>query len=226
MKNLNINIIICLLVAASTFGCSYEATAQKGEFGFRFMPTISSFEMKTSTGGVVKGEAKLGYGIGAMLGFNFSEHVGIQSEVIYSSITQELKEGEVSQKINLRYVNIPVLLSLNTGKSNPVNLNVVGGPQLGIGVGSKLTTTNEAGVNNAVAVLAVRKSDIGLAYGAGVDFGLNSEHTTRLGIGFRGVFGLVDISNNSNNDTSETYYVLDRTHLKTYSAYLGVSILF
>lgn len=29
------------------------------EFGFRFMPTFSSFDMKTSSGGTVKGEVTL-----------------------------------------------------------------------------------------------------------------------------------------------------------------------
>jgi hypothetical protein len=72
----------------------------------------------------------------------------------------------------------------------------------------------------------VRKSDLGLAYGAGVDFGLNATYTTRLGVGFRGVYGLLDISDNNTSTSSDTYYVLDRTHLKTYSAYLGVSFLF
>lgn len=200
---------------------------KKGEIGFRFMPTFTSFEMNTSSGGTVKGQVKLGYGIGGFLGFNFTRHVGIQAEVIYSSITQEYNENQVNRKINLRYVNIPLLLSLNTGKDKAVNFNVVGGPQLGIGVGSSIVTsgTNDAVVTSE-ALLSVKKSDLGLAYGAGLDFGLNKTQTMRLGLGFRGVYGLFDISDRSKTSTTNSYYVLDRTHLKTYAGYIGFSVLF
>ena len=200
---------------------------KKGEFGIRFMPTFSSFDMKTSSGGTVQGEVTLGYGVGGFLAFNFTNHVGIQAEVIYSSLTQKYNEADVHRKVNLRYVNIPLLLSLNTGKNKPVNLNVVGGPQLGISVGSSVVTSgNDNGTATSQALVSVKKSDVGLAYGAGVDFGLNKKYTTRLGFGFRGVFGLVDISDNSKSSTSSSYYVIDRTHLKSYAGYIGLSILF
>lgn len=57
------------------------------EFVFRFMPIFSSFEMKTSSGDTVKGEVTLGYGVGGLLAINFSNHVGIQGEVIYNSLS-------------------------------------------------------------------------------------------------------------------------------------------
>jgi len=51
---------------------------------------------------------------------------------------------------------------LNTRKSNAINLGLVGGPQLGISVGSRLLST---GNGNSGAILAVKKHDLGLAYG-------------------------------------------------------------
>jgi hypothetical protein len=48
--------------------------------------------------------------------------------------------------------------------------------------------------------------------GAGVDFG--SE--VKFSVGFRGVYGLVDISDQSQSVTTNEYYVLDRSHVKTY----------
>jgi Outer membrane protein beta-barrel domain len=226
MKNLINKISIRTFVSLILFTCTLQAGAQKAELGIRYMPTISSMKIKTMEGGTVSGEATLGYGIGGFLGFNFSEHVGMQVEVIYSSITQNFNEQNRQQTIELKYINIPLLLSLNTGKSNPVNLNVVAGPQIGLNVGSSIETTNEQGTDNAVAVLSVNKGDLGFAYGAGLDFGLNTSKMLRLGIGFRGVYGLVDISNNSESTTTESYYVLDKTHLETYSGYIGLSFLF
>ena len=75
-------------------------------------------------------------------------------------------------------------------------------------------------------VLSVKKNDIGFIYGAGVDFGVNPANNMRVGLGYRGVVGLVDISDKNKNVTTDSYYLLDRTNIKTYSGYVGFSILF
>ena len=225
MKNSKFRFIIYFSVSALLFSITSKANAQSAEFGLRFMPTVSALDMKTSSGGTVSGQATFGYGVGAFLGYNFSNHVGIQGEVIYSSIMQKYKEQDVERKIKLKYVNIPLLLSLNTNKTGPINFNVVAGPQIGISVGSSVSTSggNESNTN---AIIDVKKGDLGLAYGAGADFALSSSGAIRLGLGFRGVYGLFDISDNNNSTTTNSYYILDRTHLKTYSAYAGLSIVF
>lgn len=226
MKNSKLKIIIYTSVAALLFVTASKVNAQKAEFGMRFMPTISSFDIQSSSGGKVEAEATLGYGVGALLGFNFSDHIGVQGEVIYSSLNQKYTEQDVETKINLKYINIPLLLSFNTNKSGPVNLNLVGGPQIGISVGSDVFTTGGDGTNDSKALVSVKKGDLGLAYGAGVDFALSPSGLFRLGLGFRGVYGLLDISDNNSSTTTDSYYVLDRTHMKTYSLYTGLSLLF
>ena len=228
MENSKSKIIMCISCAALIVVGALQANAQKAELGFRFMPTFSSFDLKTSSGGTVEGEVTLGYGAGALLGFNLTDNVGIQGEVIYSSISQKYKEVDVEYKVNLKYVNIPLMLSLNTGKTQTVNANIVAGLQVGISVGSNVTSTisGSEGTNNPEPLLIIKKGDLGFAYGAGVDFGLTPSKTFRLGIGFRGVYGLLDISDNSTNTTTDSYYILDKTHIKTYSGYIGVSWIF
>jgi len=221
LKTIRTALLLVLFIAFM-----HNSNAQNTEFGLRFMPTLSSFDMQTSSGGKVNGEATLGYGFGGLLGYNMSAHWGFQAEVIYSSISQKYKEVDVEHQINLQYLNIPLLLSLNTGKRNPINFNVVVGPQIGISIGSNVKTTGGDGTSTPPAVLSVKKGDLGFAYGAGLDFGLNPSQTFRLGLGFRGVYGLFDISDNSNNTSTDSYYILDRTQIKTYSLYAGLSILF
>ena len=226
MKNLKNNVTLCASVAALMLVFSSNGTAQRAEFGIRLMPTFTSFDLQTSSGGKVKGEATLGFGFGALLGFNFSKHVGIQGEVIYSTLSQKYKEEDVERKIKLKYVNIPVLLSLNTGKTKMINLNVVAGPQLGVSVGSRLFTSGNNSSDSTTAVLSVKKGDFGFAYGAGIDFAVNPKRTTRLSFGYRGVLGLFDISDNSRTITTDSYYILARTHIKTNAIYIGLSFLF
>ncbi len=224
MKNLKNQIGSCIGLLALLMIFPFKAGAQTGEVGGRFMPTVSSFEINSTTGGKVEGEATLGYGFGALFGYNFNENVGMQGEIIYNTNSQKYKEASFERKVTLRYLNIPLLLSLNTGKTKPVNLNAVVGPQIGISVGSKIFT--EGGGSSNTPVLSVKKGDLGFAYGAGVDFGLNADKTFRLGLGFRGVYGLLDVSDNSHTITTDNYYLLDRSHVKTYSGYVGISYLF
>lgn len=205
------------------FGMVQLNAQQKVGVGLRFMPTISSIKLNSPSGGVVKGEAVLGFGFGGLVGFNFTDNVGIQGEVIYSSIAQRYKEANTSREVKLNYLNIPILLSLNTGRYKKINYNLVLGPQMGINLGSNITTKGE---DSAQAVLVVRKGDLGFAYGAGADFALNPKHSFRLGIGFRGVYGLIDISNNTNTINQNSFYIIDKTNVQSYSLYTGISFLF
>jgi outer membrane autotransporter protein len=202
------------------------ATAQKVEFGLRLMPTFSSFDLKNSSGGTVDGKANFGFGASAFLGYNFNSHIGLQTEVIYSTASQKYTESDVERNIKLKYVNIPLLLSLNTGKHSLINFNIVAGPQIGISAGTDLKVSGGNGTNNQNAVLAIRKGDLGFAYGAGLDFAVSPSHNARFGVGYRGVRGLVDISKNNNNITTENYYVVDRTKIRSNAFYVGFSILF
>jgi hypothetical protein len=217
----SISITALLLVSA------LNTDAQPAEAGLRFMPTFSSFNMKTSSGSTVSGSVTLGYGYGIFGCFNFTDHVGIQVEVIYNTLSQKYQEQDIERQIDLNYVNIPLLLSLNTGKTKPVNFNLVVGPQLGISAGTDIHVSGGgAGSETTHARLSVKTTDIGFAYGAGADFGLNADKTFRLGIGFRGVFGVFDISDNSQTTTNDSFYVLDKSYLNTYSGYIGFSLLF
>jgi hypothetical protein len=231
MKTLKTNIAVYASFAAMLCASALSATAQTEaedknlEFGVRLMPTVSSFQIRTADSSTVKGQATLGWGGGAFVGYNFNQNIGVQAELLYFSVAQENKEGDVNRKVNLRYVNIPLLLSLNTGKSKVVNLNVSAGPQLGVSAGGDVTTSGGNDVTTPKAVVVVKTTDIGFAYGAGLDFGLNAARTFRLGLGFRGVYGLFDVSDKSGNTETNSYLILDKSHVKTYSAYVGVSIL-
>ena len=62
---------MCPIFSTNLFG-------QRVELGLRLMPTLTSTNIKTSSGGKISGEATLGFGIGGLLTFNFTDHVGVQ----------------------------------------------------------------------------------------------------------------------------------------------------
>jgi opacity protein-like surface antigen len=201
-----------------------SSSTSSGIFGIRFMPVFSTFNFHNADNGTVNGEVVMGYGFGAVLGVNFSNNVGLQGEIIYNYLSQKYRDMDLEKTVHLSYINVPLLLSLNTGVDKPVNLNVVFGPQIGLNVGSSVNTSGGNGVDTLNGVFAVKKGDLGFAFGAGLDFALGS--ATRLSLGYRGVVGLIDISDKSQSITTDQYYILDRAHINTNAGYIGLTFLF
>jgi outer membrane autotransporter protein len=221
---------LILVLLSTTFLYSGKLRAQADdnfrvvEFGIRYMPTFSSLDLKNYNGDVVVGTANMQQGFGVMLGMNVSPHVGFQGEINYNQVSQSYKDVNLDRVVKIRYLNIPLLLSLNTNKAAPVNLNIVVGPQFGINVGSKMTESGNGNTTNLQAVVAVKKGDVGLAYGAGLEFALNPDHTCRLDVGYRGFYGLVDM--NANSVGSDSYNVIVKASRKSNGAYIGLAFLF
>jgi len=195
-----------------------------GEIGIRYMPTFSSIDLRTYSGDVVKGSAKLSNGFGVMLALNLGRHIGLQAEADYYQITQTYADRSISREVDINYIDVPILLSFNTDKSKWVNLNVVVGPQFGINAGSNIKTTGNENADTLRAVVALKQGDVGLAYGAGLEFALNPDHTFRLDLGYRGFYGLVDMQ--STTTDAGTYNVVVKASRNGNAAYVGLTILF
>ncbi len=221
-------IIICFMyfcIGTTVKAQIAELTLRRVEFGARFMPTISNFNMSGYAGSTVAGSATFGYGFGGMLAVNLTKHYAIQTEVIYNSLSQKFKDQSAERKIHVNYINIPVLFVLSTSKEKPVHLNFVAGPQMGFSVGSDVTTADGNGTDTAKAVFAARNGDLGFAYGAGLGFALNSLRTYRLDMGFRGVYGFTNVSNTSQAPSGNSRYVVQYAAIRTSSIYIGLTIL-
>ena len=206
-----------------------DGSASSSHFliGFRFMPTITNFDLDEVDDHTVETSFLMTYGYGGFIGFTVSDHVGFQGEIIYTTLAQKYRDANGENRVKVNYINVPLLLVLNTNYNAPVNFNVAVGPQFGFNTGSKIETADAGnGADSVNAILSVKAADVGFAYGAGLDFGFGERLSTRLSIGFRGVYGLVDISDKSQNVTTNDYYVLDRAHVKTYSGYIGLTFVF
>jgi hypothetical protein len=201
--------------------------AQKEIFGIRYMPTISTIKVQNFQGDNLEGELMSGNGFGGFIGVNLNKHIGLQVEVIYSQLSQKYKDDNLDRRIDINYVNIPLLLSINTNRKRIVNLNGVIGPQWGINVGATLKTTGVPNGNgNSTAILAVKKNDFGITYGLGLDFAITPPKTIRLDIGFRGVMGLMNVNNDTEKIDANSYYILQKATINSYSGYVGLTFLF
>jgi hypothetical protein len=192
------------------------------ELGFHYMPTFYSLDFNSESGGVIKGSVTMSHGFGGMLALNFSPHVGVQGEIDYYQATQKYKDQSVSNEVKIKYLDIPVMLSLNTNKMARVNLNAVVGPQFGINVGSDIQSSGST--ETATATVDAKKGDIGAAFGAGLEFALDQGHNIRLDLGYRGFYGFVKMD--ADQTGTDTYNVLVSANRKTNAAYVRLTFLF
>ncbi|MEO8147448.1 MAG: porin family protein [Bacteroidia bacterium] len=229
MKKFKISILLLLLsgacLAQQTTTTTTDEDCGKVTLGFIFLPTVTKVDVHQQDNGNVKSTAVIGYSFGGYLGYNFNRHVGVQMEVLYSKLSQKFTDdANREHRLDLSYINIPLLLTLNTNVCKKVNFNIVGGPQVGIRIGSKLTTEDGAAADTVQAVVSVKPLDLGIAYGAGFDFAITDN--VNFGVGFRGVYGILDISDNSQTATTNQYYILDRSKVRTYGGYLSIGFKF
>jgi len=203
-----------------------KAPLRKTELGFRYYPTFSALRVKTYNNETVGGDVSMSHGWGAFIGHNFNRHFGLILEVDYNQVSQKYRDQNLERRVNINYLNIPVLLSFNTDKTHWVNWNFVVGPQFGINVGSSIHTDGNAQADTVHATVAVKGSDVGVAYGTGLEFALNREHTVRLDVGYRGFHGLVDMDANQSSSSPDTYNVVVRAARKYNAAYIGLTFMF
>jgi hypothetical protein len=161
-------------------------------FGLKFQPTFTSLTARGYEQDAKTISATLGYGFGASLNYYFNNHFGFHFEVVYSLLTQEYADNQnVNRKLNVSYLDIPLLGSINTDYGKAVNLHAALGPQIGIVSGGKFDSRPRGDeATNVEATIALDAVGIGLGYGAGLDFGLGPQKKTHINLGVRGVMGL------------------------------------
>lgn len=219
--------LIATMVLGFLLSTVETTSAQSAELGVRLMPLFSSFDLlQSSSGEIISGKPAFGYGAGGFLSLNFTDHLGVQSELMYNTLNQKFAAEDLEGNVKLQYLNVPVLVSYNSNKSRIVNLNLVAGPQLGISAGSEVNLKLRTEEGSTVdPVLISKRGDIGFAYGGGIDVGLFPLKSIRLGVGIRGGVSLLDISDDRQRNSSGDYYIDDSSNPGTFAGYIGLSIL-
>jgi hypothetical protein len=117
-----------------------------------------------------------------------SESLGLQPELMYSSIGSKFEVGGAGSIVNkIDYLTMPLLL-----RYNPVPIfNIHGGPQFGFRLSAKVGSDGDYGDNKE----NIYASEMAMAIGAGVDLPMG------LGFSARYVFGLSNVAKTDNGDT-------------------------
>jgi hypothetical protein len=169
-----------LLSVVTMFAVVSMANAQGFHLGAKAGANLGKIQ-----GSSFKDEFDLGYQLGGFAEIDFTKGFGIQPEVLFSqtntTVTDEplsgLKEGE---KINLNYLNVPILLRLNASKLLTFHV----GPQFSI-----LTNNHKTTAGNVVD--AFKGGDFAMVVGAQANLGMLRVYG-RYNIGLSNVNDITD----------------------------------
>lgn len=162
--------LVFLVVAFFAFSF---AQAQDGiKLGFKAGGNLSS-----ATGDDVSGEVeyKFGFHAGILVNYGVSDLVSIQPELLFSNKGWQTSDEDITVKINLNYIEIPVLAHINTGA-----LFFELGPTLAFNVSSRVTASNgdDEESTDLKDLIGVEPETLDIGYAAGIGYKLES------GLGF------------------------------------------
>lgn len=119
---------------------------------------------------------RTGVQAGIFGGIKFSDHLGIQADILYSQQGAEFDLG----KFDLDYVNVPIVLKYYLIQG----LNIQAGPQFGFVVKDEVYTQG-LGANRIEA--DTKNTDVSGVVGAGYDFPFGIRFDARYNFGFTDV---------------------------------------
>jgi hypothetical protein len=132
-------------------------------------------------------DSKAGFYLGLLSHIHLAKQWAIQPELVYSLQGATINAGNLETKINLGYINIPVLFQYMFDNG----FRLQAGPQLGFLVNAKSKT----GSLSTDIKYNLKTADFGLAVGAGY------VHTpSGFGVDARYNFGLSNINDNSSDN--------------------------
>jgi hypothetical protein len=202
---------------------SSSALAQKGfHFGLKYQPNICSVQNQNFTDSVnIDLKSTFAQGGGVTFAFNLFDNFGIQAEALYSEQGQKFIRTDTSGNnyeniLKLTYINVPVLLRLNSSTRKTVSFNITGGIQMGLLYGAGLTVKRTEGTITTGVASKFETVDMAVVYGGGFD--INLAEFFHFNIGLRLVEGLTDIGRSGN----ELFHA-SPTYNKITSVYAGVT---
>jgi hypothetical protein len=129
---------------------------------------------------------------GGYLTLMFTEHLGLQPEVLYSG--QGAKNG--SYKLSMAYISVPVLVRFNVNNL----LSFHAGPQIGVLASAKA----KSGSDSQDVKDAYKSTDLGVAVGGAIDLPMGLNFTLRF---IKGLSNINDVDTPGYDYTQKNYTV-------------------
>jgi len=138
-----------VLVLTLIVGILGSVNAQKVKFGVKGGMNLSTLgsDMKDNLKDYegLSQKTRIGFHIGAFADVELMENFYIQPGLFYSSKGLKAKDGGDEMKVNLNYLEIPILASYRIAISDKIKWHINAGPYLAYGLGGKIKTKYDDG---------------------------------------------------------------------------------
>lgn len=139
----------------------------------------------------------MGFAVGGFIEYSFSPSFAIQPEILYNTKGVKFEEGDVSEKITLTYMQIPVLLKFNIPTAGNFDPFIYAGPSVGIllSANDKLEGTTDDYDEDIKDFFKSTDFSAVLGVGAGIPMGTSGQ----LSVEFRYDLGLTNVAEDFDN---------------------------
>ena len=218
MKKLLLTLVVVLLFAMGV-------TAQDEAVGLTGKGIKAGLAMANLYGDdVEENSMKLGFGGGAFLTYHFVPQFAIQPEVMFMMKGSKFEEEDIDDdtKINLTYIEIPVLFKFTPQMEGNIKPNIFAGPAIGLLMGAKIK--NDAADVDLDVKDGLKSIDFGIQFGAGVEFVMETMKVTVDARYCMGMTKVIDYEEWNKLEIEEFEYTEDPdTKTNNIAIMLGVS---
>jgi hypothetical protein len=167
-------------------------------------------------------KVKLGYYFGGEIGYDISNHFGIQAEYHYRSVqgqdyADRIKRVKYSRSVDLEYQNFPLLFKIKTPSisnefDRPSSINFL------VGIQYSMLKMAKQKLNSQESYITerFRKQDIGAILG--LEYNAYLGNRLFFSAGIRGTFGLIDMNSKEWKNAS------DRGLNSSHNAIIGLNV--
>lgn len=199
MKNTKKTLYAAVVTGLLAF-TGMQAQEKTAAFGFKGGLNFSNFY----TDSVDDKDVLTGFNAGLYAKLPITNSIAIQPEINFTTKGSEVLTNNTSTKLNLNYIEVPVLLVANLTE----NFNIHVGPYAAYMVSSKGSfESNFGSITQTFDTDDFNKFDAGISAGVGIDL-------DAVNFGVRYNYGLTKISDNDNFDAKNSVF----------NAYIGLRL--
>jgi hypothetical protein len=215
-------ILLSLMTVSTLFTVITKAKAQKGIYaGIQGAAQVSVMFNETDVekpGADYKSDYGTTFGING--GYNFSNHLGVGTELTYATIKQKYVDNTSNYNQKFSYIKIPVLFTYNSNSKRTIMFTAKAGPQLGVLLKSRITDASNSALNGDTKD-QYKKLTFGAMAGAGIRMHMLSNVYLDAGIHLDGT-----ISNTEDKNYAGYSANRSKTHDLNAGLEVGIKYLF
>jgi hypothetical protein len=140
-------------------------------------------------------DSRLGMALGGFLAIPMTPMFSIQPEALFSMKGDEISSGDMTQSLELSYLEIPVLAKLSLAPEAVAHPSVFVGPSLGINLGATSKIEGDPVIPDSETDVKdlTKGTEFGLVMGGGVEMPIGATGKQSLGLDVRYNLGLTSI---------------------------------